>query len=118
MVVPLVRQSTARSFGYTACYFLILEARFTALPFSAYSVDDKRPELERIWQAAVVAYFEVLAIICLEELGKARKTSARIADIPQETRSQYLPNASLERSRYTCLFDVAASFVVFGSVAA
>jgi hypothetical protein len=42
--------------------------------------------------------------------GKPRRTSVRIPNVPVEIRTEYLPNASLERYRYTNLFGPNDSY--------
>jgi hypothetical protein len=54
-------------------------------------------ELERAWEEAVMALLRYHHGVSLERLRKRTKTSARIAIIPAEIRTEHFPDTNLER---------------------
>jgi hypothetical protein len=53
-------------------------------------------ELEVIWKETVMAELKYYLRICLEGLKNTTETSIRIADVPVEIRTEYLPDKSLK----------------------
>jgi hypothetical protein len=66
-------------------------------------------ELERIWKEAVVAYRKCDPGVCLDGLRKITKTSIRITDVPDESRTLQLPNTILDHL-YSNLHDISFVF--------
>jgi hypothetical protein len=63
-------------------------------------------EMERIWKEAIVAQSKYYPRIFLEGLKKTTKNTVRTAGVAAETRTEHLPNTSLEHYYSTSVFGI------------